>query len=88
MSTSSGVRGHRWAGLKQHLVLMRRHDGSQVRSTSLLLSSVSASSFPDGDVLKARIRSLPVSSEVPLAEEEESVHVIVHLFSVSDQNDL
>lgn len=56
--------------LKLHLVLMRRHDGSQVKSTSLLLSSVSASSFPDGDVLMARIASLPVSSAVPLAEKE------------------
>lgn len=53
-------------------MLMRRHDGSQVKSTSLLLSSVSASSLPDGDVLKARTRSLPDSSAVPLAEKKIS----------------
>lgn len=52
-------------------MLRQRHVGSQVSSTSLLLSSVSASSFPDGDVLKARIRSLPVSSAVPLEEKQE-----------------
>lgn len=62
---------------------MRRHEGSQVKSTSLLLSSVSASSFPEGDVLKARIRSLPVSSAGPLAEEEEGFSMFIHVFALS-----
>lgn len=63
---------------------MRRHEGSQVKSTSLLLSSVSASSFPEGDVLKARIRSLPVSSAGPLAEEEEEgFSMFIHVFALS-----
>lgn len=72
----------RWAELKLHLVLMQRHEGSQVKSTSLLLSSVSASSFPEGDVLKARIRSLPVSSPGPLVEEEESFSTFIHVFAL------
>lgn len=60
-----------------HLVLRQRHDGSQVSSTSLLLSSVSASSLPEADVQTARIRSLPVSSAAPLAEEEEKICIRV-----------
>lgn len=71
-----------WAGLKLHLMLTQRHDGSQANSTSLLLSSVSASSFPDGDVQNARTRSLPVSSAAPLGEKEQKVSY-VYAFSGS-----
>ncbi len=52
-------------GLRRYLTLTQRHTGSQWSSTSLLLSSVSASSFPEGDTAKARTLSLPVSSEPP-----------------------
>lgn len=46
-------------------MLIHRHDGSQLNSTSRLLSSVSASSFPDEAAAKARTLSLPVSSRAP-----------------------
>lgn len=44
---------------------MWRHEDSQLSSTSRLLSSVSASSFPDGEAANASTLSLPASSGPP-----------------------
>lgn len=65
----------RWScDRRTDLVLMQRHDGSQWSRNSRLLSSVSASSFPDGDTVKARTLSLPVSSEPPSLTTAETKH--------------
>lgn len=65
----------RWScDWRTDLVLMQRHDGSQWSRNSRLLSSVSASSFPDGDTVKARTLSLPVSSEPPSLTTAETKH--------------
>lgn len=50
---------------RPHLVLTWRHEDSQLSSTSRLLSSVSASSFPDGEAANASTLSLPASSGPP-----------------------